>query len=629
MKAGFYAVLILSFFTIAFSTQAQLRAFPGAEGWGAASVGGRGGAVIEVTNLNDAGPGSFREACSVTGPRTIVFRTGGVISLNSEIQLFNPNIYIAGQTAPGDGIVIKNFPIAIFTHDVIIRGLRIRIGDDLPTQSPDNRDCIAIQNSSYNVIIDHCSFSWATDENLSILGDKVNSVTVQWCILSEGLYAGIHPKGFHSMGMLIAYDASKTSVHHNLFAHNGGRNPLIARRTDHEFINNLVFDWKYNADLLEQGVQLKLDFAGNYYKPHNYTSFPELPIHIDFDGATSLGTKLYMPNNFFSPNTPFMTSAGIAALGANAVIFSNNSLLSVASTITQQSSSVAYDTILAQAGALHPQRDAIDKRVLQDVKNTSGTLIDCINSTPILLASGNVINATATTITYSMLGKPIDYSAESRKIVITGGKGAGQTRYGIEATPILIDATNLIYQATIDIAWTTIPDATSTYNFFAGCNKLVNGGYPTYQPGTPPVDTDHDGMPDNWENAIGLNPSNAADRNGTNLNSVGYTNLEVYLNGFYTSNTVTGVDDNQSSEAITISIFPNPFTSSAIIHASQSLRDATLTLYNSLGQRVREIANVSGQEIGLCREGLENGFYFIRIAHGEKAIYVARLMITD
>src|SRR6188474_1117151 len=147
---------------------AQLPAFPGATGFGSNTPGGRGGIVIEVTNVNDDGPGSFREALNTPGVRTIVFRTGGIIELQSDLQVTEPFVTIAGQTAPGDGIALKNFALSVFTHDIIIRGMRFRPGDDPDGESPDIRDCLAMQAGTEHVIIDHCSFSWSIDENVSL-----------------------------------------------------------------------------------------------------------------------------------------------------------------------------------------------------------------------------------------------------------------------------------------------------------------------------------------------------------------------------------------------------------------------------------------------------------------------------
>jgi pectate lyase len=610
--------LFFLFSTSVLSVWSQPLAFPGAQGWGAFSQGGRAGVVIEVTNLNDSGPGSLRDACSATGARTVVFRTGGVINLQSEIQLFNPFITIAGQTAPGDGIVLKNFPLSVFTHDVIIRGLRIRIGDDLPKQSPDNRDCLSIQSGSYNVMVDHCSFSWGLDENVSVLNAGVHSVSIQWCVIAEGLYANVHPKGFHSMGILVAYDAVKTSVHHNLFAHNGGRNPLIARQTDHEFVNNVVYDWKYNADLLEQGVQLKLDFRGNYYKPKSANPFPELPLHLDFDGTTTLGSRLNMTGNFFSPSTPFISATQLAGMGSNAIVFASASTLSSASTIPSQSASAGYAAVLNAAGAQHPRRDATDLRVIQSVRDSTGTLIDCMDNTPRLLESGTLISATSSTIVYTMQGKPVDYSPESRKIVITGGLGAGQVRYGIESTPVLLNAATLTYEAKIDVPWTTIPNNTSTYEWYAGCKTVLNG-YPVYAAGSAPADTDHDGMPDTWEQQNGLNPGSATDRNATTINAP-FTNLEVYLNTLY-----DGVVTDVTERGPGLSVYPNPFTDRIMVNTHQALKNVTIQCLNVMGQEVIRKGSMEGNEFSVELQ-VPVGVYLLRIWEGPNLVGTVRLM---
>ena len=604
-------ILLLLLVSLNEALIAQPIAFPGAQGWGANSLGGRGGAVIEVTNLNDSGPGSFREACIASGQRTVVFRTGGVIDLIEEVQIFNPFITIAGQTAPGDGIVLKNFPISVFTHDVVIRGLRIRIGDALPTSGPDNRDCISIQSGSYNVIIDHCSFSWAIDENLSILNTGVQGITVQWSIISEGLFGGVHPKGLHSMGILISYDATKTSVHHNLFAHNGARNPLIIGQVDHEFVNNIVYDWGYNADMGEQGSQFKLDFRGNYYKPRTVTSYPELPINIDFDHTTTLGSRLHMVNNFFSPDKAFITAAQLATFGADAAIFSSTSLLSMPTSIVDQTPDDAYATVLDNAGALHPARDVTDLRVVQSVRDSTGGLIDCMDASARLLNAGQIVAATSSTIRYSNLGKPNDYSAESRRIVITGGTGVGQTRYGAEGTPVLLDAGNLIYESTILTPWTTVPDATSTYEFYARCQNNLNG-YPSYASGSSSTDTDHDGMPDTWESTNGLNPNSAADRNLMSLDAV-YTNLEVYLNEFYPE-IITAVESVHSDE---VRIYPNPWHTTLTIAAGKT-SDVTIIVLDRMGREVLRHQEFNRDLITLDRGSLAPGLYLLWMIEGSK-----------
>ncbi|HEY6162347.1 MAG TPA: T9SS type A sorting domain-containing protein [Bacteroidia bacterium] len=595
---------------------AQVPAFPGAYGWGAASIGGRGGIVIEVTNLNDSGPGSFRDAVSTSGARTIVFRVGGIIDLLSEIQLTNPYVYIAAQTAPGDGIVLRNFPLAIFSHDVIVRGLRIRIGESFPNSNPDNRDCITIEGGAYNVIIDHCSFSWGLDENTSILDSGTNSVTYQWCIMAEGLYKSIHPKGAHSMGLLIGYDASKTSTHHNLFAHNADRNALIARKTDHEFVNNVVYDWLFPNNLLEQGQQLKVDIYGNYYKPLSYSPYPEIPFALDFDSSTTFGSRLFIQNNFLSPNEYFLTPSQISSFGGDSIIFSNTSLLSVPSTIPYQSPIAAYDTVLAWAGAIHPQRDTVDKRIIKSVMDSTGGIIDCVNPFPVLIDSGNVISATDSSLTFSELTHPIKFSPDTRQIVITGGTGVGQVRNGVYSN--VIDINNQVIEGFIDVNWTTRPDSTSTYKFYTTCTNNL-GGWPVYNNGTPPTDSDNDGIPDSWELSHGMNPNNYADHNNSTL-CTGYTDLEVYLNEFYTPCVMTTTADPTALSG-KISIYPNPGSGTFTVDGVTVEQDAVIEdlLGNKMGS-----AHLAPGKNKMNFEGLANGIYFLRTGHAGVKIIIEK-----
>ena len=210
-----------------------VKAFPTAEGFGAKALGGRGGVVIEVTNLDDSGPGSLRDAVEREGPRTIVFRVGGTIAVERPIRVRDPYITIAGQTAPGDGILIRNHranteaPITIETHDVVIRYLRLRPG---PSGEPSCCvDALGLMQGARNVMIDHVSLSWGVDEVLGASEDA-SDFTVQWSILSEALRRGGHAKDErHSRGLLVStQEGGNVSIHHNLFAHNEGRNPEVA-----------------------------------------------------------------------------------------------------------------------------------------------------------------------------------------------------------------------------------------------------------------------------------------------------------------------------------------------------------------------------------------------------------------
>jgi pectate lyase len=234
-------------------------AFPGAEGGGAASRGGRGGKILQVTNLDDDGPGSLRAACETEGPRTVVFRTGGIITLKKPIEIRHPFLTIAGQTAPGGGILIRTETakfnaINVRTNDVVIRFIRIR----------NAHDCLDAIDTTFNFVLDHCSVSWGRDENIYI-GQPSNRVTCSWVLNAECLMP-------HSCGILIhgaGWDPEKSpqmkdvDVHHNLFMHNMNRNPKI-KAMNCQSINNICYDWQWWAAAYAGGVEV--DLVGNLFK---------------------------------------------------------------------------------------------------------------------------------------------------------------------------------------------------------------------------------------------------------------------------------------------------------------------------------------------------------------------------
>ena len=224
---------------------AYLPSFPGAEGYGAVSIGGRGGRVIKVTNLNDSGAGSLREALTASGPRIVIFTVSGTITLNSNINITNPYLTVAGQTAPGEGITIKHADIRVLTDDVIIRYLRVRNGPGDTNPDDGNRDNISV-NTANRVIIDHCSVSWSTNENTNVYNS--HDITFQWNLIGEGLYSSTHPDGIHGHAMLVYRTntidgTTNLSVHHNLMAHNFFRNPEVQTGEPFEYVNNVVYNY--------------------------------------------------------------------------------------------------------------------------------------------------------------------------------------------------------------------------------------------------------------------------------------------------------------------------------------------------------------------------------------------------
>jgi pectate lyase len=253
----------------------SVPAFPGAEGFGAETPGGRGGRVISVTNLDDSGPGSFREAVTTPGPRIVVFRVSGTINLETDIDITSPYITIAGQTSPAGGITLKadscngRGVLGVHTHDVVIRYLRLRPGPHPCYGDGDSSDGIVVYKpGTYRVVIDHSSISWAVDENVSLWSDA-HDITFSWNIISEGLAHSTHKLGEHSKGAhLSGWNTYNISFHHNLLAHNNDRNPQPTNPGIADIRNNVVYNYGEHAALASSSKgRPRFNFVGNYYRP--------------------------------------------------------------------------------------------------------------------------------------------------------------------------------------------------------------------------------------------------------------------------------------------------------------------------------------------------------------------------
>ncbi|MFC2116020.1 polysaccharide lyase family 1 protein, partial [Bacteroidota bacterium] len=364
----------------------QTPAFPGAEGFGAYSQGGRGGDVYTVSNLNDSGTGSLRFGIeSASGPRTIVFAVSGLIKLQSNLNVNKDYMTIAGQTAPGDGICLRDASLTISADHVIVRYIRSRLGDESLRES----DAISI-NSGHNIIMDHCSASWSVDECFSCsTGDanKIDNVTVQWSIISEALRNSIHSKGAHSYGALIrgCYGARYT-YHHNLFAHNVSRNPrpgnydentylLDPEGLQFDFRNNVMYNWGgsrpgYDADI--ESV-CRYNYVGNYGKPG-----PNSNSTGHAYKAGSIHFRAYYSGNHFFGSTPLdqwsLVSFGSGFTQSDIEVYKQTVPFSTGPIFTE-SALEAFDNVMAHAGASHV-RDAVDTRVMNEVKNGTGKIID-------------------------------------------------------------------------------------------------------------------------------------------------------------------------------------------------------------------------------------------------------------
>ncbi len=237
-------------------------AFPSAEGYGKCTRGGRGGRVIKVTNLNDSGPGSLRDAVEAEGARIVTFDVDGTIELQSPLRIENDSITIAGQTAPGDGICLKDYPLVVNASEVIVRYLRVRPGD---RHALDSDGLGGGRYGQRNVIIDHCSVSWSIDECLSIY--KTENLTVQWCLVAHSLNKSVHTKGSHGFGGI--WGGYKATFHHNLLANHASRNPRFSSVDGTKWVdfrNNAVYNWGFKT-AYGGGHHGEINMVANYYKP--------------------------------------------------------------------------------------------------------------------------------------------------------------------------------------------------------------------------------------------------------------------------------------------------------------------------------------------------------------------------
>jgi pectate lyase len=337
-------------------------AFPDAEGYGAYARGGRGGKVLFVTNLNDSGPGSLREAIEAKGPRTVIFRVGGLIETKG-LVIREPYITIAGQTAPGDGICLKKTESGgdalslSGTHDVIIRFLRIRAGNNT---GEFRSDSFRVYDSD-NFIIDHCSCSWGNPETLSASG-SVDRYTVQWCIASEG-----NNQQKHAFSTILG--GRRSTWHHNLFAHMFSRVPRwgdITVRCD--FRNNVIYDWGHTCGY---GDLRMLNYVNNYLRKGPSTT--QRPPYFIIDPKVVLPASLYLSGNIMAGNADVCRDnwKGVAA---------DQSLRSAVSfpapQVQTQSAEEAFELVLQKVGATLPKRDPVDARIVADARNGTGKIIN-------------------------------------------------------------------------------------------------------------------------------------------------------------------------------------------------------------------------------------------------------------
>ncbi len=524
---------------------AQLPAFPGAEGAGKYTTGGRGSTttpttVFEVTNLNDAGAGSLRQALSGTYPsRTVVFRVCGTIHLVTQLPI-PANTTLAGQTAPGDGICVADKQTNVKGNNVIVRFMRFRLGDQYQNLGMVNgsgdEDAFDSIGGYNGLIIDHCTFSWGGDESLTCY--KGDNTTLQWNIISEGLNYSYHFESgdtdFERHGYGGIWGGRHASFHHNLLAHLQGRNPrfdgsrnlspISAGQENAEFVNNVIYDW--GAYTVNGGEGGNYNLVNNYYKAGPSTG-------TGSSAGVAIKNMIANPYKQSSPALPYgqyyitgnyvTNSAFVSGHNWRGVAMSGGALSDTTQSkvlqpfaigtdaLPTQAAPAAYAAVLAGAGCLLPTRDPIDQRIVQEVQNGTGTIID-----------------------------------------VQGGY--------VHGTPYSVS----------QVAWQVLT-----------CNT------------TAPTDTDHDGMPDAYETAQGLNPTDPADRAALAAN--GYSNLENYLNSLVASTVLAA--GKAAAPSPQLQVFPNPAQvglALTVAHPPQVGPAGRLSLYSFEGRLVATVTVAAG-----------------------------------
>lgn len=449
--------------------RSKVPAFPGADGAGKYTTGGAGGAVYTVTSLADDGSeGTLRWAIGKKGPRTIVFAVSGIIELQKPLRVNNGDLTIAGQTAPGDGICLKNYTFSVQADNVIVRFIRSRMGVDIKQKGDDAMNGI---KNHRNIIIDHCSMSWSTDECATFYNNR--NFTLQWCIISESLANSIHEKGAHGYGGI--WGGQTATFHHNLLAHHTNRTPRLcgSRYTGKpeeekvDLFNNVIYN--YGSDGAYAGEGGSYNFVNNYYKPGPFSatksSFKRLFTAYADNGknnnAAGVHGVFYFNGNYMDPTCSKLTDKQKEALykvnrnNAYGLVIKkdfasekevlSSKVFDIAERTSLQSAKKAYKAVLEYAGASY-RRDAVDHRIIEETRKGTYTYEGSHGST------------------LGMIDQPSDV-----------------------------------------------------------------GGWPEYKSEPAPSDSDGDGMPDEWEKKNNLNPNDPSDGAQYGL-SKEYTNLEVYLN---------------------------------------------------------------------------------------------------
>ena len=390
-KSGFFLVASL----LAATAQA-VPVVPAGVGFGMSTPAGRGGTVYRVTNINASGTGSLKACIDGTTARVCIFEVSGTIKLTQDLQVRNDKLTIAGQTAPSPGIMIRGAALKIHASDILVQHLRFRIGDAAVGPSPANRDAFKIEGTVdhpvQNIVIDHCSFSWSIDEIASVWGPHDN-ISFTNNIFAEPLHDSIHPTDDgkalepHGFGVLLGSSdtGGRVTMTGNLFAHIVERNPL-SRARQLVFVNNVVYD-RSNMDVDLQSEETRVTqntvVANQFLKGPSYLRTTH-PIYVRTNGPNpvKVGSGVYLSNNY-APETGSGLSAILGFSGTDTtptLVATKLPVWNSGLVVLNTTDSTLYNAVLKNAGARPADRDAVDKRVVADVKNRTGQVINCVTA---------------------------------------------------------------------------------------------------------------------------------------------------------------------------------------------------------------------------------------------------------
>lgn len=592
---GMFIALFL--FGIQLNVSAQIVAFPGAEGYGRFASGGRGDGktayVVAVTTLEDdmdnPPVGSMRWAVkqgkeSITHPilgkitfdrpLTVVFRVGGVINLKGDLRVNRKDLTIAGQTAPGDGICFRGGTVNFSgCQNLIVRYIRSRPGDELGLET----SAFRIENGG-NFIIDHCSFSWAIEETTHFSSDT--SLTIQWCIVSESFYETFHKKGARGYG--AQWGGQYATYHHNLMAHHNSRTPRINGSNENDvfalvdYRNNVNYNWAkrnsfYGGEWMKtNGLGFaKTNMVNNYFVPGPSTPgdlYYAQPGQGDvgdaqwfLEGNVMVGSSAKTNDNWLG----ILTSAigSIDKIRQDKVAVRSDGVLEAYDQYTQTSND-AYLSVLENVGATLPKRDVIDTRVIAELKG----------EVPV--------------VRYA-------YTDSAGKTSPAKGLSSG----------IIDTQRNLVSQADRD------------------AGKTAWDVYESTPSDQAPLDSDNDGMPDEWETAKGLNPNDGDDFKL--LTPSGYSNLEVYLIEL-TGEEIPTSSEKVFNDASAFRLYPNPVKNMLFLENDKAL--VRVEVYDFLGKLVKAISTSIGNTAMLETNDLDKGIYLVKAINVDQKVYIQKFI---